>query len=189
MVGSLNYSSAKTQDGGTPPNDDGYNAHESASFDNTKATGSPFRKSSINKVSGVPISGADAAGDSWGSNPSGTNETWSAKALNDYKYNGALMDATQWDTHIVDAWYGAFSLVPKDGETSISVTWHTTSANMWASFNGQLPTKFEIPTPPIPPVKPTATYHFDKATFQTDNTKSVTNAAGTDVNGALVNKK
>lgn len=188
MVGSLNYSKAKTQDGGMPPNDDGYNAHESASFDNTKAMGSPFGRSSISQVSGVPISGSNATGDSWGSNPVGTNETWSAKALNDYKYNGALMDTTQWDTHIVDAWYGAFSLVPKDGETSISVTWQTTSANMWASFNGQLPTKFEIPTPPIPPVKPTATYHYDKATFQTDNTKSVTNPAGTDVNGALVNK-
>ncbi|MDG4969798.1 SspB-related isopeptide-forming adhesin [Lactococcus lactis] len=188
MVGSLNYSKAKTQDGGMPPNDDGYNAHESASFDNTKAMGSPFGRSSISQVSGVPISGSNATGDSWGVNPSGTSETWSAKALNDYKYNGALMDTTQWDTHIVDAWYGAFSLVPKDGETSISVTWHTTSANMWASFNGQLPTKFEIPTPPIPPVKPTATYHYDKATFQTDNIKSVTNAAGTDVNGALVNK-
>ena len=188
MVGSLNYSSAKTQDGGTPPNDDGYNAHESASFDNTKAMGHPFGRSSISQVSGVPISGSNATGDSWGSNPAGTNETWSAKALNDYKYNGALMDAAQWDTHIVDAWYGAFRLIPKDGETSISVTWQTTSANMWASFNGQLPTKFEIPTPPIPPVKPTSTYHFDKATFQTDNTKSVTNAAGTDVNGALVNK-
>lgn len=188
MVGSLNYSSAKTQDGGTPPNDDGYNAHESASFDNTKAMGNPFGRSSISQVSGVPISGSNATGDSWGSNPAGTNETWSAKALNDYKYNGALMDAAQWDTHIVDAWYGAFRLIPKDGETSISVTWQTTSANMWASFNGQLPTKFEIPTPPIPPVKPTATYHYDKATFQTDNTKSVTNAAGTDVNGALVNK-
>lgn len=188
MVGSLNYSSAKTQDGGTPPNDDGYNAHESASFDNTKAMGNPFGRSSISQVSGVPISGSNATGDSWGSNPAGTNETWSAKALNDYKYNGALMDAAQWDTHIVDAWYGAFRLIPKDGETSISVTWQTTSANMWASFNGQLPTKFEIPTPPIPPVKPTATYHYDKATFQTDNTKSVTNAEGTDVNGALVNK-
>lgn len=188
MVGSLNYSSAKTQDGGTPPNDDGYNAHESASFDNTKAMGNPFGRSSISQVSGVPISGSNATGDSWGSNPAGTNETWSAKALNDYKYNGALMDAAQWDTHIVDAWYGAFRLIPKDGETSISVTWHTTSANMWASFNGQLPTKFEIPTPPIPPVKPTATYHYDKATFQTDNTKSVTNVDGTDVNGALVNK-
>ncbi|TNU77521.1 SspB-related isopeptide-forming adhesin [Lactococcus lactis] len=188
MVGSLNYSKAKTQDGGMPPNDDGYNAHESASFDNTKAMGSPFGRSSISQVSGVPISGSNATGDSWGSNPAGTNETWSAKALNDYKYNGALMDTTQWDTHSVDAWYGAFSLVPKDGETSVSVTWHTTSANMWASFNGQLPTKFEIPTPPIPPVKPTATYHFDKATFQTDNTKLVTNTAGTDVNGALVNK-
>lgn len=189
MVGSLNYSSAKTQDGGTPPNDDGYNAHESASFDNTKATGRVFWSSSISKVSGVPISGSNATGDSWGANPSGTSETWSAKALNDYKYNGALMDTTQWDTHIVDAWYGAFSLVPKDGETSISVTWHTTSANMWASFNGQLPTKFEIPTPPIPPVKPTATYHFDKATFQTDNTKAVTQTDGTDLNGALVNKQ
>ncbi|MGV8956211.1 SspB-related isopeptide-forming adhesin [Lactococcus lactis] len=189
MVGSLNYSKAKTQDGGMPPNDDGYNAHESASFDNTKATGRVFWSSSISKVSGVPISGTNATGDSWGANPSGTNETWSAKALNDYKYNGALMDTTQWDTHSVDAWYGAFSLVPKDGETSISVTWHTTSANMWASFNGQLPTKFEIPTPPIPPVKPTATYHYDQATFQTDNTKAVTQTDGTDLNGALVNKQ
>lgn len=189
MVGSLNYSKAKTQDGGMPPNADGYNAHESASFDNTKAMGNPFGRSSISKVSGVPISGANASGDSWGSNPAGTNESWSAKALNDYKYNGALMDTTQWDTHSADAWYGAFSLVPKDGETSVSVTWHTTSANMWASFNGQLPTKFEIPTPPIPPVKPTATYHYDQATFQTDNTKTVTQTDGTDLNGALVNKQ
>lgn len=189
MVGSLNYSKAKTQDGGMPPNDDGYNAHESASFDNTKATGKPFGQSSVSKVSGIPVSGADATGDSWGSNPSGMNETWSAKALNDYTYNGALMDATQWDTHIKDAWYGAFRLIPKDGETSVSVTWRTTSANMWASFNGQLPTKFEIPTPPIPPVKPTATYHYDQATFQTDNTKTVTQTDGTDLNGALVNKQ
>lgn len=189
MVGSLNYSKAKTQDGGMPPNDDGYNAHESASFDNTKATGKPFGQSSVSKVSGIPVSGADATGDSWGSNPSGMNETWSAKALNDYTYNGALMDATQWDTHIKDAWYGAFRLIPKDGETSVSVTWRTTSANMWASFNGQLPTKFEIPTPPIPPVKPTATYHYNQATFQTDNTKAVTQTDGTDLNGALVNKQ
>lgn len=188
MLGSLNYSKAKTQDGGTPPNDDGYNSHESASFDNTKATGRLFEQSSISKVTGVPTSGADASGDGWGANPSGTNETWSAKALNDFTYNGALMDTTEWDTHSKDTWYGAFRLIPKDGETSVSVTWRTTSGNMWASFNGQLPTKYEIPTPPVPPVKPTATYHLDKATFQTDNTKSVTNADGTDVNGALVNK-
>lgn len=188
FVGSLNYSKAKTQDGGTPPNDDGFNAHESASFDNTKATGSPYGQSSISKVSGVPTSGADATGDSWGANPSGTNESWAAKALNDYTYNGALMDTTEWDTHSKDAWYGGFRLTPKDGETSVSVTWRTTSANMWATLNGVLPTKYDIPTPPIPPVKPTVTYHFDKATFQTDNTKSVTNTDGTDVNGALVNK-
>lgn len=189
FVGSLNYSKAKTQDGGTPPNDDGFNAHESASFDNTKATGSPYGQSSISKVSGVPTSGADATGDSWGSNPSGTNETWAAKALNDYTYNGALMDTTEWDTHSKDAWYGGFRLTPKDGETSVSVTWHTTSANMWATLNGVLPTKYEIPTPPIPPVKPTATYHYDQATFQTDNTKAVTQTDGTDLNGALVNKQ
>ena len=189
MLGSLNYSKAKTQDGGTPPNDDGYNSHESASFDNTKATGKPFGQSSVSKVSGVPTAGADATGDSWGANPTGTNETWSAKALNDYTYNGALMDTTEWDTHIKDAWYGAFRLIPKDGETSISVTWRTTTANMWASFNGQLPTKYAIPTPPTPPLKPTATYHFDKATFQTDNTKAVTQTDGTDLNGALINKQ
>lgn len=188
FVGSLNYSKAKTQDGGMPPNDDGYNAHESASFDNTKATGAAYGTSSISKVSGVPTSGANATGDSWSSNPTGTNETWAAKALNDYIYNGATMDTTNWDTHSNLAWYGGFRLTPKDGETSVSVVWRTTSANMWAVLNGQLPTKYEIPTPPTPPVKPTATYHYDKATFQTDNTKSVTNAAGTDVNGALVNK-
>lgn len=189
FVGSLNYSKAKTQDGGTPPNDDGYNAHESASFDNTKATGSPYGQSSISKVSGVPTSGADATGDSWGSNPSGTNESWSAKALNDYTYNGALMDTTEWDTHSKDAWYGGFRLTPKDGETSVTLIWRTTSANMWATLNGVLPTKYEIPTPPIPPVKPTPTYHYDKATFQTDNTKAVTQTDGTDLNGALVNKQ
>lgn len=188
MVGSLNYSKAKTQDGGMPPNDDGYNSHESASFDNTKASGWTFWQSSVSKVSGVPTSGANATGDSWGSNPSETNETWAAKDLNDYTYNGAMMDSTDWDTHSNHAWYGAFKVVPKDGETSVSVTWRTTSANMWATLNGQLPTNYLVPIPPIPPVKPTATYHYDKATFQTDNTKSVTNAAGTDVNGALVNK-
>ena len=189
MVGSLNYSKAKTQDGGMPPNDDGYNAHESASFDNTKASGWTFGQTSISKVSGVPTSGANATGDSWGANPSGTNETWAAKALNDYTYNGALMDTTDWDTHSNHAWYGAFKLVPKEGETSVSITWRTTSANMWATLNGQLPTNYLVPIPPIPPVKPTATYHYDKATFQTDNTKAVTQPDGTDVNGALVNKQ
>lgn len=188
FVGSLNYSKAKTEDGGMPANDDGYNSHESFSFDNTKANGGPYGTSSISKVSGVPVSGADAIGDSWGSNPSGTNETWSAKAYNDYTYNGAAMDTTNWDTHTDLAWYGGFRLKPKDGETSISGIWRTTSANMWATLNGQLPTKYKIPVAPIPPVKPTATYHLDTATFQTDNTKSVTNADGTDVNGALVNK-
>jgi len=189
FVGSLNYSKAKTQDGGTPPNDDGYNAHESASFDNTKATGAAYGTSSISKVSGVPTSGANATGDSWSSNPAGTNETWAAKALNDYIYNGATMDTTNWDTHSNLAWYGGFRLTPKDGETSVSVVWRTTSANMWAVLNGQLPTKYEIPTPPTPPVKPTATYHYDQATFQTDNTKAVTQTDGTDLNGALVNKQ
>ncbi|WP_242327973.1 SspB-related isopeptide-forming adhesin [Lactococcus lactis] len=58
-----------------------------------------------------------------------------------------------------------------------------------ALLNGQLPDKIPTPEPPVPPVKPTATYHYDQATFQTDNTKTVTQTDGTDLNGALVNKQ
>ncbi|WKB49872.1 cell surface protein (plasmid) [Lactococcus lactis subsp. lactis] len=188
MAGSLNYSKSKTPEGGLPPTSDGYNQHESVSFDNTLAVGSYFPSSGVHKVSGRPTSGANATGDSWSSNPPSTNETWSATGYNDYKANGSSLDVTEWDVGTKNSWYGAMNLIPKDGQTSISVTWGTTDANMWALLNGQLPDKIPTPEPPIPPVKPTATYHYDKATFQTDNTKSVTNAAGTDVNGALVNK-
>ncbi|MDG4977448.1 SspB-related isopeptide-forming adhesin [Lactococcus lactis] len=188
MAGSLNYSKSKTPEGGLPPTSDGYNQHESVSFDNNLISGSAFINSGISKVSGRPTSGANASGDGWTSNPPNTNETWSATGFNDYKANGSSFDVTEWDVGTKNSWYGGMKLIPKDGQNSVTVTWSTTDANMWADFNGQLPDKVPTPEPPIPPVKPTATYHYDKATFQTDNTKSVTNAAGTDVNGALVNK-
>jgi adhesin isopeptide-forming family sspB-C2 type protein/LPXTG-motif cell wall-anchored protein len=189
MAGSLNYSKSKTPEGGLPPTSDGYNQHESVSFDNTLAVGSYFPSSGVHKVSGRPTSGANATGDSWSSNPPSTNETWSATGYNDYKANGSSLDVTEWDVGTKNSWYGAMNLIPKDGQTSISVTWGTTDANMWALLNGQLPDKIPTPEPPVPPVKPTATYHFDKATFQTDNTKAVTQTDGTDLNGALVNKQ
>ncbi|WDA67310.1 SspB-related isopeptide-forming adhesin [Lactococcus lactis] len=189
MAGSLNYSKSKTPEGGLPPTSDGYNQHESVSFDNTLVVGSYFPSSGVHKVSGRPTSGANATGDSWSSNPPSTNETWSATGYNDYKANGSSLDVTEWDVGTKNSWYGAMNLIPKDGQTSISVTWGTTDANMWALLNGQLPDKIPTPEPPVPPVKPTATYHYDKATFQTDNTKAVTQTDGTDLNGALVNKQ
>jgi hypothetical protein len=188
MAGSLNYSKSKTPDGGLPPTSDGYNQHESVSFDNNLMIGKPYPTSGISQVSGRPTSGANASGDGWTSNPSNTNETWAATKFNDYKANGSDFDASIWDVGTDYSWYGGMNIRPKDGQTSISVTWSTTDANMWAVLNGQLPDKIPTPEPPVPPVVPTATYHYDKATFQTDNTKSVTNTAGTDVNGALVNK-
>lgn len=189
MAGSLNYSKSKTPEGGLPPTSDGYNQHESVSFDNTLVVGSYFPSSGVHKVSGRPTSGANATGDSWSSNPPSTNETWSATGYNDYKANGSSLDVTEWDVGTKNSWYGAMNLIPKDGQTSISVTWGTTDANMWALLNGQLPDKIPTPEPPVPPVKPTATYHYDQATFQTDNTKTVTQTDGTDLNGALVNKQ
>lgn len=189
MAGSLNYSKSKTPEGGLPPTSDGYNQHESVSFDNILVVGSYFPSSGVHKVSGRPTSGANATGDSWSSNPPSTNETWSATGYNDYKANGSSLDVTEWDVGTKNSWYGAMNLIPKDGQTSISVTWGTTDANMWALLNGQLPDKISTPEPPIPPVKPTATYHYDQATFQTDNTKTVTQTDGTDLNGALVNKQ
>ena len=39
MAGSLNYSKSKTPEGGLPPTSDGYNQHESVSFDNTLVVG------------------------------------------------------------------------------------------------------------------------------------------------------
>nr|AAA66196.1 sex factor aggregation protein [Lactococcus cremoris subsp. cremoris MG1363] len=189
MAGSLNYSKSKTPEGGLPPTSDGYNQHESVSFDNTLVVGSYFPSSGVHKVSGRPTSGANATGDSWSSNPPSTNETWSATAYIDYKAIGPSLDVTEWDVGTKNSWYGAMNLIPKDGQTSISVTWGTTDANMWALLNGQLPNKIPTPEPPIPPVKPTATYYYDQATFQTDNTKAVTQTDGTDLNGALVNKQ
>lgn len=189
MAGSLNYSKSKTPDGGLPPTSDGYNQHESVSFDNNLMIGKPYPTSGISQVSGRPTSGANASGDGWTSNPPSTNETWSATVFNDYKANGSGYDASDWDVGTKNSWYGGMNIRPKDGQTSVSVTWSTTDANMWAVLNGQLPDKIPTPEPPVPPVKPTATYHYDKATFQTDNTKAVTQTDGTDLNGALVNKQ
>lgn len=189
MAGSLNYSKSKTPEGGLPPTSDGYNQHEAVSFDNNLVNGWPYPTSGVSQVSGRPTSGANASGDGWTSNPPSTNETWSATVFNDYKANGSHFDVTEWDVGTKNSWYGGMNLIPKDGQTSVSVTWTTTNANMWAVLNGQLPDKIPTPEPPVPPVKPTATYHYDQATFQTDNTKAVTQTDGTDLNGALVNKQ
>ncbi|PCS10538.1 cell surface antigen I/II precursor [Lactococcus lactis subsp. hordniae] len=186
MAGSLNYSKSSTQTGAFPPNSDGYNQHEAISFNNGSVSGKKYPQSGISKVNGLPVSGNQASGDSFGSNPAGTNETWSATGLNDYKYNGSMFDVTEWDIGTKNSWYGGVNLIPNDGEKSISVVWSTTDGNMWTDLNGQLPDL--IPTPE-PPVKPTLTYHYDKASAQTNNSKSVTQPDGTDLNGSLVNKE
>lgn len=185
MAGSLNYSKSQTKDGLFPPNSDGFNQHEAISFNNSLVSAKKYPQSGVSKVSGQPVSGNQASGDSYSGNPVGTSETWASTGYNDYKYNGSKYDVTEWDIGTDYSWYGGVNLIPNDGEKSISVTWSTTDGNMWADLNGQLPDL--IPTPE-PPVKPTITYHYDKAAAQTNNSKSVTNTDGTDVNGALVNK-
>ncbi|WP_349652173.1 SspB-related isopeptide-forming adhesin [Lactococcus lactis] len=192
--GSLNYSKASTQAGLFPPNDEGYNQHESVSFNNKLATGKPYGQSTVEKVSGMPTSGANASGDSFGVNPPETNETWSASSYNDYTYNNTQnitpkFDASHWDVSDVDCYYGAMQILPNDGQKQISVTWHTTDANMWAVLNGQLPTKYEVPEPPVKPTPPSVSYHYDTAKVQPTNSKAVTNISGADLNGDLVNKQ
>ena len=192
MAGSLNYSKSSVQDGSFPPNSDGYNQHESVSFDNNLVGARSYPQAGVGKVSGKPTSGANASSDSYGSNPPNTNETWAAKGFNDYTYNGSMYDSTTWDIGYKYAWYGAVNLTPKDGQTSISVTWSTTDGNMWANLNGQLPTLTDgsdVPTPPTPPTKPTLKYHLDSANAQTANKKTVTTVDGLDLNGQKVNKQ
>lgn len=190
QAGSLNYSSAKAEDGKFPPLSDGYNQHEAVSIDHNLVTAIYYPGGGVHKVSGMPVSGAKATGDSWGVNPPETNETWAATALNDYTRNGALYDASFWDVagnH--KSWYAAVNLIPKGGQTKMSVTWSTTSGNMWADLNGQLPDQVPVPTLPTPPQKPSLSYHLNTATFQPLNQKAVTLLDDTVIDGALVNKE
>ncbi|WP_242327087.1 SspB-related isopeptide-forming adhesin [Lactococcus lactis] len=190
QAGSLNYSSAKAEDGKFPPLSDGYNQHEAVSFNHNLVEGNYYPGGGVHKVSGMPVSGAKSTGDSWGVNPPETNETWTATSLNDYIYNGSEYDASFWDVpgnH--KTWYAAVNLSPKAGQTKMSVTWSTTSGNMWADLNGKLPDQVPVPTLPTPPQKPSLSYHLNTATFQPLNQKAVTLLDDTVINGALVNKK